>query len=133
MFSIELNKVPNCLNNMDEVIQNDFFKFSYKKQNEYILSIKKKIENEILLVVSFNFSEEINNINIDISLNEKYIGTLKSGNPKQIISWPYHLVYIKAKKFNLFDKNNIKLQFTGTPNQCLKKTISSLHVFELEK
>jgi len=133
LFSIEFNQIPKCLNKLNEEIQNDLFKFYFKKDGEYILKIKKKIENQILLVVSFNHSKEINNINIDISINEIKIGTLKSGSPKHIISWPYHLVYINEKKINLFDKNTIKLLISGVPNQCLKKTIRSLHLFELEK
>jgi len=136
LFSIEFNKIPKCLNQIDEEIQNDLFKFSYKKETEYILKIKKKIENQILLVVSFKSIEDINNINntnIDISINENKIKTIKPGSTSHIINLPYRLVYIDEKKINLFDNNTIKLNITGAPKQCLKKTISSLHIFELEK
>ncbi len=133
LLSLEFNNISKCLNSRDEDIQNDLFKFSYHKENEYILNIKKKIDNQILLVVSFSYSEKIENINLDIFINESKIQTVKSKGTLHTINIPYHLVYINEKKINLFDKNNIKLQFTGTPNQCLKKTIHSLHLFELEK
>jgi len=133
LFSIEFNKIPKCLNKVDEEIQNDLFIFSYKKETDYILKIKKKIENQILLVVSFKVSEEINNTNIDIFINVNKIKTMKSKTTPNLINKPYQLVYIDEKKINLFDNNTIKLKITGAPKQCLKKTISSLHLFELEK
>ncbi len=133
LFSIEFNKIPKCLNKVDEEIQNDLFKFSYTKKTEYILKIKKKLENQVLLLVSFKVYEETNNTNIDIFINENKIKTIKSEGTPYIINLPYQLVYINEKKLNLFDKNNIKLKITGAPKQCLKETISSLHLFELEK
>jgi hypothetical protein len=133
LLSLVFNKISKCLNNRDDEIQNDLFKFFYNKENEYILNIKKKIENHILLVVSFNYSEDFEKINLDIFLNESKINTIKSSGALHKINIPYQGVYIDKNKLNLFDKNNIKLQITGTPDKCLKKTIHSLHLFELEK
>jgi len=133
LFSIEFNKIPKCLNKVDEDIENDLFQFSYEKDDKYILNIKRKLENQLLLLVSFKAYEQTNNTNIDIFINDDKIKTIKSSSTPEIINLPYQLVYINKKELNLLDKNSIKFKITGNSKQCLKKTISSLHLFELGK
>lgn len=132
LFSMEFNKYPKCINSRNEEIQNESFNFFSDNKNEYILNVKEKLNNEILLVVAFSYSEEINNMKIDISLNDRKIGTLESGSSENIIDWPYNLVYINKKLINTSANNKIKLRVSGAPGQCIKDKIDSLHLLEFQ-
>ena len=101
VLSIQFNKYPECFISNKEGIQDDLFDFLTNNENDYLLNVKKQLNNEILLVVSFNFSEEMSVASMDVSLNGKKIAKLESGSPKAIINWPYRLVYIN-KKLNRF-------------------------------
>ncbi len=132
LFSVKLYDMKKCLSKEINTISTDAYELSFNTKNEYAMQIKKKFNNDLLVVASLNYSENSENISIDLTMNNKKRYNIRPKNPKQIINTPYHIMYFNKKIHNQSESNDIKFTLEGISKMCFKDVVNSINIFELE-